>query len=308
MEFSANLYMPVLQNIMTVTRATLSPRQHPETSSGKPEGEVTRGKTAAHRLRRVDAFLARYDPGLLRRRDGEYARAYFIDLGYGAMPATTLESAQRLRRFNADLPVLGVEIEAERVAAARTYADSITRFRLGGFNLPLKRWPDGTPERVRMIRAFNVLRQYEEAAVADAYARMAPGVLPGGLLIEGTSDPFGRIWVANVLRRTASAHPDDAWKPEALVFSTNFKSDFSPAQFQAVLPKNFIHRVVPGEPIYTFFEVWVQAVQQTRAMRVWGVRQWFAAAAQRLATDGGYRINLSRSWLRKGWLIWQQDA
>ncbi len=290
---------------MAVIRATLTPRQHPATVSGKPEGEVTRGKTATNRLRRVDAFLCRYDPGLLRRQDGDYARAYFVDVGYGAVPTTTVESAQRLRKFNPYLPVLGVEIEPDRVAVAQPYADSITHFRVGGFNLPLTCWPDGTPERARVIRAFNVLRQYEEAAVTDAYTRLAPYTLPGGLLIEGTSDPFGRIWVANVARRTASSYPGDVWKSEAVVFSTNFKVDFSPTQFQAVLPKNCIHRVVPGEPMYTFFEAWTQAAQETQAMQVWGQRQWFATAAQRLAMRG-YRINLRRSWLKKGWLIWYQ--
>ena len=47
----------------------------------------------------------------------------------------------------------------------------------------------GQPEVVRCIRAFNVLRQYEEAEVAGAYAALARRVLPGGLLVEGTSDP-----------------------------------------------------------------------------------------------------------------------
>jgi hypothetical protein len=35
--------------------------------SKKPEGQSTRGKTAANRLRRVDNFLLLYDPALLRR-------------------------------------------------------------------------------------------------------------------------------------------------------------------------------------------------------------------------------------------------
>lgn len=286
---------------MTVPRATLTSQQHPRRQSDRPAGEVTRGKTAPNRLRRVDMFLLRYDPGLLRRQND----AYFIDVGYGASPDTTLESARRLRTLNPRLPVLGVEIDPERVAAAQLYADSLTHFRLGGFNLPLRSQPDGRPERARVIRAFNVLRQYEEAAVAEAYARMAPSVLPGGLLIEGTSDPFGRLWVANVARRTSSPDSRQAWKIEAVVFSTNFSTDFSPAHFQAVLPKNLIHRVRPGEPIHAFFEAWNRAAAETRATSVWGRRQWFAAAAQRLARQG-YAINVRNSWLKKGWLLWLQ--
>ena len=63
--------------------------------------------------------------------------------------------------------------------------------------------------------------------------------------------------------------------------------------------KNYIHRVVPGEAIYTFFEHCIQAAQETQAMRVWGQRQWFAAAAHQPTGIYNYRINLGRSWLKK---------
>ncbi|HSN76502.1 MAG TPA: hypothetical protein VL334_15605, partial [Anaerolineae bacterium] len=185
----------------------MSAKLHPLATPKRPLGQPTRGKTARNRLRRVDTFLALYDPGLLRRADGPFAGAFFVDLGYGAEPFTTLESAQRLRRIHPALPVLGVEIDPARVAAAQPYADDLTQFRLGGFNLPLRMRVDGTRETVRAIRAFNVLRQYEEDEVAGAWETMARGLLPGGLLIEGTSEPYGRVWVANVLRRETSPHP-----------------------------------------------------------------------------------------------------
>ena len=283
------------------------PKPHPQVVPRKPQGQPTRGKTARNRLRRVDNFLCMYNAGLLRRTDGPFARAWYVDLGYGAEPTTTLESAARLRRINANLPVLGVEIDPARVAAAQPYADESTRFRLGGFNLPLGEWPDGVPETVRLIRAFNVLRQYEEEAVEDAYARLAHYVLPQGLLIEGTSDPFGRIWVANLLRRTQQDDGDivnGAWRAEALVFSTNFRAGFDPSDFQTVLPKNYIHRVVPSEPIYDFFQAWKQATRATAAIQTWGMRQWFGASARALAARG-YRIATQRKWLAKGWLIWR---
>ncbi|HSD83413.1 MAG TPA: hypothetical protein VLG46_06125 [Anaerolineae bacterium] len=164
---------------------------YPRTTSKKPEGQPTRGKTAANRLRRVDNFILLYEPSLLTRTDG-----LFVDLGYGFDPRTTLESASRFRRLNPDLPILGVEIEKERVEAALPYADEKTFFRLGGFNLPLR---EG--EHVRLIRAFNVLRQYEEKDFVPAYERLAQYVLPGGLMLEGTSTPYGQIWCANVGRR-----------------------------------------------------------------------------------------------------------
>ena len=268
---------------------------HPLAPARKPEGQPTRGKTAANRLRRVDNFALRYDPALLRRQDGGFARALFVDLGYGAEPTTSLESAARFRRLNPSLPVLGVEIDPQRVAEAQPFADDLTHFRLGGFNLPLL-----PGETVRLIRAFNVLRQYEPEQVEPAYERLAAYVLPGGLMLEGTSDPFGRLWVANLLRRRATP----GWEPEALVFSTSFRGGFDPADFQAVLPKNLIHRVVPGEAIHGFFEAWKRAAAIASPARAWGLRQWFAAAAQELA-GMGYEIDLRRKWLGNGWLIWR---
>ncbi len=266
---------------------------HPRVSK-KPEGQTTRGKTASNRLRRVDNFILLYEPSLLTRTDGLFAHALFVDLGYGFDARTTLESAARFRHVNPDLPILGVEIEKERVEAALPYTDEKTFFRLGGFNLPLK---EG--EHVRLIRAFNVLRQYEEKDFAPAYERLAQYVLPGGLMIEGTSNPFGSIWVANLARKEISE-----WRLEALVFSTNFRMGFDITDFQAVLPKNYIHHVVPGEPIYGFFEAWKQSAAETAAMKTYGLRQWFIHCAELLAQKG-YKINLQKKFLGRVYLIWK---
>lgn len=263
--------------------------------SKKPEGQPTRGKTASNRLRRVDNFILLYEPSLLTRTDGLFARAFFVDLGYGFDARTTLESAARFRRVNLNLRILGVEIDKERVDAALPYADEQTFFRLGGFNLPLQ---DG--ERVRLIRAFNVLRQYEEKDFAPAYERLAHHVLPGGLMIEGTSNPFGSIWCANLVRKTETGD----WKFEALVFSTNFRLGFDLTDFQAVLPKNYIHHMVPGESIYEFFEAWKQSVAETAAMKTYGLRQWFIRSAESLAQKD-YKINVQKKFLSKGYLIWE---
>jgi hypothetical protein len=263
-------------------------------TSKKPQGVITRGKTAANRLRRTDLFFIQYAPALIKQPD---AGALFVDLGYGREPTTTLESAERLRTLNPALAILGVEIDPERVAVARPYADALTDFRLGGFNLPLR-----PGEGVRLMRAFNVLRQYDEPDFCPAYAQLARGMLTGGLMLEGTSDPFGRVWVANVARKTESG-----WGAEALVFSTNFRNGFDPAHFQPVLPKNYIHHVVPGEPIYNFFADWKRATAETAPAKVWGARQWFAAAAQNLA-GRGYKINLRRKWIAHGFLIWELDG
>jgi hypothetical protein len=67
---------------------------------------------------------------------------------------------------------------------------------------------------------------------------------------------------------------------EALVFSTNFRTGFDITELQAVLPKNLIHHVVPGEAIYDFFEAWKQSAAKTSALKTYGPRQWFIAAAK----------------------------
>src|SRR6185436_15653088 len=103
---------------------------------------------------------------------------------------------QRLRRLNPQLQVLGVEIDPQRVADAQPFTAEGLSFRLGGFNLPL-----GPGERVSVVRAFNVLRQYPEAAVAEALAALAEPLTPGGLILEGTSDPLGRLLTFNLYQK-----------------------------------------------------------------------------------------------------------
>ena len=269
---------------------------HPRISK-KPEGLPTRGKTASNRLRRVDHFILLYEPALLTRMDGQFADSLFVDIGYGFDARTTLESAARFRRLNPNLKILGVEIDKERVEAALPFADDKTYFRLGGFNLPL-----AAGEHVRLIRAFNVLRQYEEEVFAPAYERLAEYVLPGGLMIEGTSTPFGSIWAANLVRKMENGK----WNFEALVFSTNFRLGFDVEEFQTILPKNLIHHVVKGQPVYDFFEAWKTAAAETSAMKIYGAKQWFMAAAESLA-GRGFPVVTQRKWLGKGFLIWKLE-
>lgn len=287
---------------MNAAASLHAPVQIPQRSwrrGSRPQGQPTRGKTAVNRLRRVDNFMLLYDEHLFHRQDDPWRNAWFVDLGYGAEPVTTLESAFRLRRFNSTLPVLGVEIDPVRVENALCHVDAHTHFRLGGFNLPLRRLPDGRIESVRAIRAFNVLRQYDESAVAAAYDEMAHSALPGTLLVEGTSDPTGNLWVANVLRRAQTA---PVWRQEALVFSTALRRPFAPEEFQAVLPKNLIHHMQQGESIYVFIEAWKDAARRTVHERVWGDRRWFIAAGRSLRA-GGFAVDPRRRWLARGYLL-----
>lgn len=259
-------------------------------------GQPTRGKTASNRLRRVDNFVLLAYPHLLRRRDGVFTNALFVDVGYGAEPLTTFESAMRFRRLNPFLPVLGVEIDSERVKMGQQFADELTHFRLGGFNLPLEKG-----ETVRLIRAFNVLRQYEETEIVPALTTLSHYLLPEGILIEGTSNPYGQLWVANILQKQ---QPNQPAPIIGLLFSTNFRQGFHPQLFQPVLPKNHIHRMVVGEPIFDFFQDWKQAYTLALPYRPLGVSRLFVETAKQLAAMG-YKVDLRPRLLQQGYLFWR---
>ena len=64
----------------------------------RPQGQMTRGKTARNRLRRSDIFMLLTEGSLIRRKDPPGTRSFYVDLGYGFEPFTTLEAAERLRR------------------------------------------------------------------------------------------------------------------------------------------------------------------------------------------------------------------
>jgi len=262
-------------------------------------GQPTRGKTARNRLRRTDVFLLLYAENILRAQHKNYTQSFYVDLGYGAEAHTTLESAQRFRQINPTLPVLGIEIDPARVAAAKPYEDAITKFRLGGFNIPIK-----PGETVRLIRAFNVLRQYEEDQVAEAHQLMTSQLIPGGLVLEGTSDPYGRIWVANLLRKKINSVGNETLLHEGVVFGTNFRWGFDPSMFQPVLPKNYIHRMLPGESIYEFMQAWKEATRICAPFKTYGLKQWFSASAHSL-NQMGFRIELRDRFLQRGFLLWK---
>jgi hypothetical protein len=253
----------------------------------RPLGQPTRGKTAPNRLRKTDTFLAIAYPELVRRMPGLY-----VDLGYGFYPITSVETLARLRRLNPSLQVLGVEIDPERVAAAQPYAAEGLSFRLGGFKLPLL-----AGERASVIRAFNVLRQYDEESVAAALRALSAALTPGGLIVEGTSDPMGRLLTFNLYQQQSGG-----LARTALVLAPTLRADFQPRQFQAVLPKNFIHHAEPGGAIDRFFVAWQAAWQHARG-QAHDPRQVFAVAARRLVEHYGYGLDRRPALLRRGFLV-----
>jgi len=254
----------------------------------KPLGTITRGKTARNRLRQTDHFILLYDRSLISASSG----GVVVDLGYGFEAVTTLEMADRFAKVNQDLTVVGVEIDPDRVENAKPFEMDRIRFRRGGFNVPLLQG-----ETIRYMRAFNVLRQYSESEVIGAWHEMRKGMDEGGLLLEGTSTPSGGIWVANVLRARSGG-----WKKEGLVFYSNFHQPLDLNDFKAVLPKNYIHRMVSGEQIDQFFELWQIALNNTIGEKTYGSQAWYRASISELARLGA-AVKLDKKLIGRGFLL-----
>ena len=207
-----------------------------EVSRGKPIGNITRGTTNPNRLRRVDRYLITLP--VLRA----VAQPVVVDLGYGASPITAIELLQRLSKTNPEVHVLGIEIDRERVERGLEVATEKLHFALGGFEVPMP--PEFAPGRpVDVIRCFNVLRQYEESDVPQAWSRMQSRLSENGFLVEGTCDEIGRVasWVT--LTKTSI---------ESLTISLRLTELEAPSKVAERLPKALIHHNVPGERIHEF--------------------------------------------------------
>jgi hypothetical protein len=259
----------------------------------RPIGQPTRGKTALNRLRQVDTYIALAWSQVLTNA---IEPPLVVDVGYGAQAWTALEMLERWRQLNPRLRLLGVEIDAERVAAAQPYVQpNLIDFRLCGFNLT-----DVLGARqAHIIRAYNVLRQYDESAVDDALGRMAQTLAHGGLLIEGTSTPTGRIVAFDVYRKL-----NDSLVHQALVFGTNFRAEFEPIHFQAILPKRLIHHAL-DEPLARFFEAWRTALMLAKAAGISDARQRWTYTNQLLRTRYSYPIDTRERITRRGYLVVQ---
>lgn len=233
----------------------------------KPVGNVTRGTTNPNRLRRVDRWLAGPQGWRLRRA----ADPLIVDLGYGAAPTTAVELHARLGRVRADVEIMGIEIDAARVRAAKPLERSGLSFRQGGFELPA----DG--RRPVMVRAFNVLRQYSEDEYRPHWDMVVSRLAPGGIFVDGTCDEIGRrsTWVEL-----------DASGPVSLSISLRFGAFTLPSDVAERLPKALIHRNVPGEKIHALLQAMDQAWLAAAPQASYGNRQRWLAMCTDLRASG----------------------
>jgi hypothetical protein len=243
-------------------------------------GVATRGTTNPNRLRRVDNWIAAHHADLLRAAPDPLV----IDLGFGATPITTVELRARLAAAaRPDVRVVGLEIDPVRVAAAADAADppGLT-FAHGGFEL--------AGLRPVLVRAMNVLRQYEESEVDEAWRVMVGALAPGGVLIEGTCDELGR------LASWACVTVDG---PQSLTLAARLSTLDTPATLAERLPKALIHRNVPGEPVHALIRALEEEWRDAAPYAVFGPRQrWVRAVGA--VRDAGWPVLDRRARWRLG--------
>jgi hypothetical protein len=228
---------------------------------------ATRGTTGANRLRRADRWLT-HSPQV-RTALQSAVEPVVVDLGYGRLPVTTLELAARLREVRPDVRVVGLEIDPQRVEAAQREGDGRVEFRVGGFEL--------AGLRPVLVRAFNVLRQYPEDAVAGAWRTMQCRLAPGGLIVDGTCDELGRrgCWVLL-----------DGEGPVSLTLACDPGSIERPSDLAERLPKVLIHQNIAGQPIYALLEAADRAWAAAAGQSVFGPRARWRAMRDALSAAG----------------------
>jgi hypothetical protein len=219
-------------------------------------GLPTRGTTNPNRLRRVDRHLVEVHRALLTSADDPHV----VDLGYGATPITAVELHQRVRTVRPDARVVGIEIDPDRVAAAESARTDGLDFVRGGFEL--------AGLRPLVVRALNVLRQYEEQAAAEAWRTMTDRLQDKGILIEGTCDEVGRraAWVTR-----------DRTGPLTLTLAAAVEHLDRPSSLAERLPKALIHHNTKGKPIHDLLSECDRARDAAAPIGTFGNRQRWAA-------------------------------
>ncbi len=257
--------------------------------ASSPIGQPTRGTTGTNRLRRNDRWIAA-SSALRQAQD-----PLVVDLGYGASGVTAFELAARLGQVRPDAEVLGLELDPGRVTTARAQLEDVragltpfakdlrVSFARGGFEVPTSRG-----RRPAVIRAMNVLRQYDEGDVPDAWAKVASRLAPGGLFIEGTCDEIGRIasWV----------DIDEAARPLRFTLSLRLAGLERPSIVAERLPKALIHRNVPGERIHALLVELDREWDRAAPLSTFGATQRFMAAVAALKSGGWPVLGTKARW------------
>lgn len=234
-------------------------------SQDGPVGVPTRGTTGFNRLRKADRWLAHHTAvrAAFDAASSSGRRPLAVDVGYGASHTTTVEWAGWLRRVDPKVRVLGLEIEPSRVLPPRDGVE----FALGGFEL--------AGHRAELVRAFNVLRQYDVSEVLAAWQMMIAGLSPGGQIIEGTCDEVGR--------RAAWVLLDESG-PQTLTLAWDPADVDKPSDVAERLPKALIHENTEGHKIFALLQAADAAWDRAAGYAPYGPRvRWRFARADLLS-------------------------
>ncbi len=180
--------------------------------------------------------------------------------------------------------MVGIEIDRERVERAKPFETESLKFTLGGFETPL---PTEFGDRADLIRAFNVLRQYDEQEVAAAWQSMQSRLSDDGLIVEGTCDEIGRISSWITLNKQ---------EPLSFTISLRLVGLDEPSKVAERLPKALIHHNVPGEKIHDYLTALDTAWRNHSALGVFSPVQRWVAVCRDLAAAGWPISKDSKRW------------
>lgn len=252
----------------------------------------TRGKTRPGRLDRLDALL----PLLLGETFFEAESALYVDFGFGATSHTADAFFDAIAQLAPSPRLLGVEWERGRVEEAEarsTHAGA--RWMQGGFGFELGE------ERVRMMRAMNVLRQYDAARCEQAHEELGAHLEEGGVLLEGSCDRGGERLGLHVLRRR-----EGRLVREALLLLVAPGVSFAPRMMRDWLPQDLRRGLPATHPVHA------------RLLDPW-MRHFIAAGEEQSSPQARFEQSVTRlagelegiclepRLLRHGALLWRPE-
>ena len=308
-------------------------------------GNSTFGKTHFNRLRKTDILIIKLFPYLFTKEIIESSSnikknvsecngdneglSCFVDIGFGDEPITLLQSANYIHNINPNCRIIGCEIDNHKVRNGlkslqdeKDFYHSIFKYvnfdkiniYKAGFEMNFIKNTNNKKNKlkVKYIRCMNVLRQfYDESKVESIHKLLCGNLDKNGILLEGTSDKYGRFWTVNILNSSS--------KCIAIVFGTNFKSrslnGYDPINWQSVLPKNLIHRInskhIDDDIINKFFNEWKYHYNLNKTIfnKTGNHKQHFVNTIVSFSRDSNlFHICSNISMIKKGFVIWKIEG
>lgn len=236
----------------------------------RPGRRLVRGRTRPGRLSVVDDYFEVAERELVR---AEMGGAVFVDIGIGDDPATTLETAARLRAVRPGLVVVGVDVEPGRIRRARAVASHVT-WRNASFD-----WRTDTRERAKIVRIMNVLRAYPAAVRERLLEQLVPTLIDGALVVEGSTCATGDVVAARLIRKRHGS-----LAVEGVFFATGFRRGFAPEMFRDRMPRD--ERRGSNAPFAGLFDAWTAVWLEVRERGESDPRACFRACAAGLPALG----------------------